>query len=170
MLDMNCVVTCNYRLFHYYLSILNFILTDYSSITFWCAFSQTVSVVVNGSLYKCCRHGLRVSDLRSKTCLIFDDYVCWSQNTSSDKLWLNTLSYICQNTVCITSRGKGGRSALCSVLTWFSLSTHWPLGDLNEILVFYKAILVVDSWGMILKLPSDECLWALRVLSQDWFR
>ena len=36
--------------------------------------------------------------------------------------------------------------------------THWPLGDLNEILdkkSILKLIIVIDGWGVV-KMPSDE--------------
>ena len=50
--------------------------------------------------------------------------------------------------------------------------THWPLGDLNEILdrQFFKLISVNGGWGIFGEIASDECHWTLLTISPQWFR
>ena len=53
-----------------------------------------------------------------------------------------------------------------------STLTHWPQGNLNEILDKWSSsfFLWLMSEVSLIKLSSDECHWTLLTLSQHWFR
>ena len=53
---------------------------------------------------------------------------------------------------------------------WDRKLTHWLLGDLKGIFgwLIIKVILVIDGWGIIVKLPSDESQWILQMVSRHF--
>ena len=61
---------------------------------------------------------------------------------------------------------------------WWSLSLHIIMAYLidpgrfewNFRKIILKVILVIDSWDIVVKLPSSYCHWTPLMMSQHWFR